>query len=135
MRMNWIALAAAAVLLVGCGGGAEKKQAVDTAKRQQEWAQVEALKKTVDAKRAELATLKAQAAEGTDVQAQIETATKEANKLTDELSGKIIAYINEDPPVEGEPLRPDLVPAVRMTSIPTTPTSRRRWPTPRPSAS
>jgi hypothetical protein len=116
MRMNWIALATAAVLLAGCGGKSENKQAAQTAKRQQEWTQVEALKKTVDAKRAELASLKTEAAGGADVSAQLDATSKEATQLTDELTAKIAAYINEDPPVQGEPLRPDLVPAVRMNS-------------------
>jgi predicted transcriptional regulator len=116
MRMNWIALAVAAVLVVGCGAGAEKKDAAKAAKRQQEWSQVEALKASVDAKRAELASLKSEAAGGADVSAQIDATGKEVNQLTDELTGKIAAYINEDPPVEGEPMRPDLLPAVRMNS-------------------
>ncbi len=116
MRMNWIALAVAAVLVAGCGAGAEKKEAAKAEKRQQEWTQVEALKKTVDAKRAELASLKTDSAGGADVSAQLDATNKEAIQLTDELTAKIAAYINEDPPVQGEPLRPDLLPAVRMNS-------------------
>lgn len=116
MHRSWIALALAAVVLAGCGPSEEEKKQQAAQARQQEWTAIEAAKKSLDEKRAELAALKAQAAAGTDVSAPLAAADAEVTRLGNDFSQRLTAYINADPPLAGEPLKPEQLAAVRMNS-------------------
>lgn len=116
MRTKWFALALAAAVAVGCGPSEEQKKAEQSKARQTEWAAIEADWKALEAQRNEAATLAAQAAADPAVQARADAANAEAGKLHEAVSGRLAAYINADPPVVGEPMRPDQVAAVRMNS-------------------
>ncbi|GMU64501.1 MAG: hypothetical protein AMXMBFR36_07750 [Acidobacteriota bacterium] len=116
MRTKWIALALAAAVAVGCGPSEEQKKAEQSKERQVEWTAIETDKKALDAKRAEVAALVAQAAADPAAQAQADAANAELGKLQEAFSGRLAAYINADPPVVGEPMRPDQLAAMRMNS-------------------
>ena len=116
MRTKWFALALAAAVAVGCGPSEEQKKAEQSQARQTEWAAIEADWKALETKRTEAATLTAQAAADPAVQAQADAANAEAGKLHEAVSGRLAAFINADPPVVGEPMRPDQVAAIRMNS-------------------
>jgi len=116
MRTKWFALALAAAVAVGCGPSEEQKKAEQSQARQTEWAAIEADWKALETKRTEAATLAAQAAADPAVQAQADAANAEAGKLHEAVSGRLAAFINADPPVVGEPMRPDQVAAIRMNS-------------------
>lgn len=116
MHRSWIALALAAVVFAGCGPSEEQKKQQAAQARQQEWTAIEAAKKSLDAKRAEVTTLKAQAAAGTDVSAPLAAAEAEVGRLYNDFMPRLVAYINADPPLAGEPLKPEQLAAVRMNS-------------------
>jgi tetratricopeptide (TPR) repeat protein len=116
MRTKWFALALAAAVAVGCGPSEEQKKAEQSQARQTEWAAIEADWKALEAKRAEAATLAAQAAADPAVQPQAAAASADAGKLHEAVSGRLAAFINADPPVVGEPMRPDQVAAIRLNS-------------------
>jgi len=114
MSKNWmLGLAVAALTLAACGGG-EADPAKSAEGRKAEWTWLESAKQGVDAKRAQLASLEAQAAEGADTAAQMEALHKEIDAAEDELGQRLAAYINADPPVVGEPLKPEQLAALRM---------------------
>lgn len=116
MRTKWFALALALAVAAGCGPSEEQKKAEQSKARQAEWAAIEADKKALDAKRAEVAALAAQAAADPAAQAPVDAANTELGKLQEAFSGRLAAYINADPPVVGEPMRPDQLAAIRMNS-------------------
>lgn len=116
MHRSWIALALATVLFAGCGPSEEQKKQEVAKARQQEWTAIEGAKQNLDAKRAEVAALKVQAAAGTDVTAALAAADAEVTRLGNEFSQRLAAYINADPPLAGEPLKPEQLAAVRMNS-------------------
>lgn len=116
MRTKWFALALALAVAAGCGPSEEQKKAEQDKARQAEWAAIEADKKALDAKRAEVAELAAQAATDPAAQASVDAANTELGKLQEAFSGRLAAYINADPPVIGEPMRPDQLAAIRMNS-------------------
>jgi hypothetical protein len=116
MHRPWIALALAAALVAACGPSEEQLKQQQAQARQQDWTAIEAAKKSVDAKRAEVASLKAQAATGVDVAGALAAADAEVTRLGNDLSQRLAAYINADPPVAGEPLKPEQLAAVRMNS-------------------
>lgn len=116
MRNSWIVLTVAAALVVGCGPSEEQKKATNTAARQQEWAGIQSAKQALDAKRNELYALRAQAGAGVDVKAQLDAADAEVTRQTNAFGQRLADYINADPPVQGEPLRPDQLAAVRINS-------------------
>jgi tetratricopeptide (TPR) repeat protein len=116
MRKSWIALAVAAALAVGCGPSEEQKKVEKSAARQQEWAAIETAKKELDAKRKELYALRVQSTAGVDVKAQLDATDTLVTKLTNAFSARLADYINADPPIQGEPLRPDQLAAVRINS-------------------
>jgi hypothetical protein len=116
MRTKWFALALAAAVVAGCGPSEEQKKAEQDKARQTEWTAIEADKKALDAKRGEVATLAAQAAADPAAQASADAANAELGKLQEAFSGRLAAYINADPPVVGEPMRPDQLAAMRMNS-------------------
>ena len=115
------ALALLTALALGCGKGsqdaaADGAAAADPAARQAEWKWLEETKRTLDQKRAELAALEGQAATGAAVAPQIQTVGQEIAKLGDELGRRLVEYINGDPPVSGEPLKPEQLAAIRLKS-------------------
>lgn len=114
MAKVWIGgLAIAALTLLACGGEAAE-QAASAEARKAEWTWLEGAKQGLDGKRAQLASLQAQAAAGADVAAQVEALHKEVDAAEDELGGRLAAYINGDPPLMGEPLKPEQLAAMRM---------------------
>jgi len=114
MSKKWmLGLAVAALTLAACGG-AEADKAKSAEGRKTEWSWLESAKQGLDAKRTQLASLQAQAAEGADTQAQMDALTKEIDAARDELGQRLAAYINDDPPVVGEPLKPEQLSALRM---------------------
>lgn len=116
MWKNGIVLAVAAALAVGCGSSEDAKKAEQAAVRKTEWAAIEVAKKGLDAQRAEVAALAAQVAAGTAQQAQLDAANAALGQQQDAFSRRLVEYINADPPVQGEPLRPDQLAAMRMNS-------------------
>lgn len=108
---------AAVALALACGKGAsEGTTNLDPASRQAEWAALETQKKQLDAKREELASLRQQASSGTDVTASLNAINEQVTQLSDDLGAKLAAYINADPPVVGEPIKPEQQAAIRMKS-------------------
>ena len=116
MRKSWIAIVALAVLATGCAGSKQQEQAAAAEARKADWTWLEGAKKDLDAKRGQLAALEAQAAAGADVQAQLDPLHQEIDKAEDVFVGKLAAYINADPPVVGEPMKPEVLAAMRMKS-------------------
>jgi hypothetical protein len=116
MRKSWITIVALAVLATGCAGSKQDEKAAAAEARKADWAWLEGAKKDLDAKRGQLAGLEAQAAAGADVQAQMDPLHQEIDKAEDVFGGKLAAYINADPPVVGEPMKPEVLAAMRMKS-------------------
>ena len=117
-RSSWVVIAVAA-LAFACGGKGSSDGShatVDKAARQTELKALESAKQALDAKREELASLQDQKASGADVATQIDGTTAEVNRMSDDLGRRLVEYINADPPVEGEPVRPDQLAAIRMKS-------------------
>jgi tetratricopeptide (TPR) repeat protein len=108
---------AAVALALACGQGASDGSAkLDPASRQAEWAALEAQKRQLDAKREELASLRQQASAGTDVTASLGSTNDQVTQLSDDLGARLAAYINADPLVVGEPIKPEQQAAIRMKS-------------------
>jgi tetratricopeptide (TPR) repeat protein len=108
---------AAAALAFACGqGGSGGGGSLDASARQAEWTAIQTQKQQLDAKRAELAALRQQAADGADVAAALTAVNDEVTKLSDDLGAKLAAYINADPPVVGEPIKPEQQAAIRVKS-------------------
>lgn len=112
---KWMVIAAVA-LAIGCGGDGSGSGKLDTASRQAEWTALEGLKQQLDAKRAELTSLREQAAGGADVAAALATTNNEVTELSDQLGSRLATYINADPPILGEPVSPGQLAALRMKS-------------------
>jgi hypothetical protein len=114
---SWIA-GFALLLAMGCGGATEEGTAtkVDSAARQAEWSWLDGAKKELDRQREELASLREQAASGADVAARIQAVDAEITNQANELGRRLADYINADPPVMGEPMRPDQLQAIRLKS-------------------
>lgn len=113
---KWLVIAATA-LLVACGqSGGEGGGTADSGARQKEWIAIEGLKQQLDAKRGELTALRQQAASGEDVAAQVAATNNEVTQLSDDLGGRLAVFINADPPVVGEPMKPEQLAAIRMKS-------------------
>jgi SmpA / OmlA family len=114
MSKKWIlGLAAVALTLAACGG-AEREKAQKAEERKVEWTWLQSAKQGLDAKRAQLASLEAQATEGAEPAPEIAALGKEIETAADELGQRLTAYINSDPPLVGEPLKPEQLAAIRM---------------------
>ncbi len=114
MSKNWIlGLAVAALTLAACGG-AEREKAQRDEQRKVEWAWLESARQDVNAKRAQLASLETQAAAGVDTATEMGALQKEIEAAADELGQRLATYINDDPPLVGEPLKPGQLAALRM---------------------
>jgi hypothetical protein len=116
MHKSWIAVVALAGLLAGCTDTQQAEQQASAEARKTEWTWLEGAKKDLDAKRQQIAGLQAQAATGADVAAQLDTSNRELDKAVEVFGGRLATYINGDPPVVGEPLKPEQKAAARMKS-------------------
>jgi len=117
-QAQWMVMAAVAFALAcgqGSGGGGSAATG-DAASRKAEWTAIEGQKKQLDAKREELASLRQQAAAGTEVSASLTRINDEITTISDDMGARLAAYINADPPVVGEPLKPEQLAAVRLKS-------------------
>jgi hypothetical protein len=115
-RTKWIA-SLAVILVFACSkdefSGIGK---VDSTERTTEWSWLESAKTELDRKREEVVSLEEQALAGAAVSTQIETTNAEINRMSEELGQRLADYINADPPILGEPMRPDQLAAIRMKS-------------------
>ena len=116
MHKLWIVVVALAGLLVGCTDTKQAESQAAAEARKTEWTWLEGAKKDLDAKRQQIAGLQAQAATGADVSAQIDASNQELDKAVEAFGARLAAYINGDPPVYGEPLKPEQKAAARMKS-------------------
>jgi len=115
-RVKWIA-GVAVLLALGCGGGSEGGSSkVDLKARQAELDSISQARQALVQKREELASLQEQAAGGAAVGPQIESANAEITRMTEEVGRRLADFINADPPLVGEPMRPDQQAAIRMKS-------------------
>ncbi len=119
-RTIWL-VSALAALAIACGKGTEQASTesapgLDPAARQAEWKWLDETKKTINRKREEIASLKDQAATGAAVGPQLDQINQEIVKLGDELGRRLVDYINADPPISGEPLKPEQLAAIRLKS-------------------
>lgn len=120
-RSTW-ALATTWLLLGACGRPAPQAEApaaapeVDNTARQAEWKWIVGTRTQLEHQREELASLREQAAAGAAVGPQIADARAGIAKLADELTRRLAAYINADPPVAGKPMSSEQLAAVRMKS-------------------
>lgn len=116
--------------VVACGPGGESQ---GSAARDAEWAEIQAMGQQLDQARQELAALRqpAAAAEGEqggeaagegeqpaaeDRSQQIEAAQAEVDQLTEQFNERLVTFINENPPLQGEPLTERQQAAIRMKS-------------------
>jgi hypothetical protein len=123
------AVLATLAMSVACGGGAAKE---DESKAE-EWAWLTETHQTLEAKRQELADLRAEAmsaaveevaegdAEGAveeveDLAPRIEQLSGEVEALTEEFGNRLVGFINADPMIEGEPASEQQIAALRMKS-------------------
>ena len=122
MKISSWALAAMMVLIGACAKPAPQAEApaaapaVDNASRQAEWKSIAATRTQLEHQREELASLREQSAAGAAVGPQIAAARADIAKLADELTRRLAAYINADPPSPGKPMSPEQLAAVRMKS-------------------
>lgn len=129
-----LALVLTAGLAAACGPSADEEMAEEqAAAREAKWEEIQEKEEALDAKRSELEQLRVQAAmdaaatdaapaEGAEGEAAADPEARAAqleNQIqseADELQGDLVAYINQDPPVEGEPYTPEQLQAFRMKS-------------------
>lgn len=107
--------------LAACGGGDGEAAEDGGAGQEAQWAELEQMKQTLDAKRAELTAAREQlaAAEGEEAEqlrARVEQLAAETQTMADEFNSRLVGYINENPPVVGEPLTERQQAAIRMKS-------------------
>jgi outer membrane murein-binding lipoprotein Lpp len=136
-----LAVVAAVVLLTACvGGGTSELEQQQAA----EWSWLTETKQNLDGKRQQLAELREQAAEsevevvaqgetevteesvseelgeelaeGADLESRISGLEQEVNALSEEFNGRLVAFINADPMIEGETPTERQVAALRMKS-------------------
>lgn len=134
LKSRTIALGMCAVvaLAVACGSGTDPEEQA----RNQEWQWLQQTKQELDAKRAQLAQLASQAAmaaqaeggdeaageEGAaetapvDVAAQMSALEEEITALSEQFTSRLVAFLNDDPIVEGQPPTERQLAALRMKS-------------------
>lgn len=112
---TWAGMVVALAVLGACGMGEEAKKAEAAKARAAQWAALETQKRALDAKRAELAALQARLEQGeAGLESQLEALNRAIDAAEEQLGAQLAAYINEDPPVVGEPPTPDQLRAIRM---------------------
>jgi tetratricopeptide (TPR) repeat protein len=128
-KQPWPVYAAVlALTLVGCGGGA-KEDPLDL-----EWASIQEAKSALETKRQQLAELMAQAApiadaaaeegaeegaaaaEPVDFSAEIDALRQEVATAADDLLGRVVAFLNEDPIAADEGPTERQLAAIRLKS-------------------
>lgn len=114
--MKWLLVAAVALALACGASGGEGGGRLDKTSRQKEWTAIEEAKQQLDAKREELASLRQQAAAGEDIAAALATTNDDVTRLSNDLGGRLAAFINADPPVVGEAMKPEQLAAIRLKS-------------------
>lgn len=117
--LNWV-LGMALVVTLGCGGGAGESgggssgPGMDLTARKAEIGELQELQETLKAKREELASLRSEALAGANVSASIDSLNAEISRLSDDFGRRVVEYINADPPIFGEPVRPDQLDGIRL---------------------
>lgn len=110
-----IAIAGLAALCFACGGGEEaQNQAISGEARKAEWSWLDGAQKELTAMRQQAATLAAQATP--EATAQLAALQPQIDAKTDELGRRLVEYINADPPIQGEPMKPEQIAAFRLKS-------------------
>lgn len=110
-----IAIAGLAALCFACGGGEKAQQtALSSEARKAEWTWLEGTQKELAAQRQQAAALAAQATP--EAAAQLAALQAQIDAKTDELGRRLVEYINADPPIQGEPMKPEQVAAFRLKS-------------------
>jgi hypothetical protein len=114
-----VALSLLATLAACAGGGEEGGD--DAAAQEAEWAELQQMKEALDAKRAELAAAREQAAAATGEEAaglrtRVDQLAAETQTMADEFNTRLVAYINANPPVVGEELSERQKAAIRLKS-------------------
>ena len=106
--------------LAACGGGGD--EAADAGATQEaEWAELQQMKEALDAQRAELAAAREQLAAATGEEAaqlrtRVDQLAAETQTMADDFNTRLVAYINANPPVVGEPLTERQQAAIRLKS-------------------
>lgn len=105
--------------LAACGGGGETASA--DAAQEAEWAELQQMKQTLDAKRAELAQAREQLAaageeEAAELSARVEQLAAETQTMADDFNSRLVTYINANAPVVGEPPTERQKEAIRLKS-------------------
>lgn len=118
-----IAVVMTALALAGCGPSQEE---VKAAAQQEALASIDEAKAALDAKREELAELRAQLRELTEAEAveedlaELQSRVAEMEEATvdmaDEFNTKLVDFINADPPLEGEPPTESQLKVIRLKS-------------------
>jgi tetratricopeptide (TPR) repeat protein len=106
------------VTLAACGGG---ETASADAAQEAEWAELEQMKQTLDAKRAELAQAREQLAaageeEAAELSARVEQLAAETQMMADDFNGRLTTYINNNAPIVGEEPTERQKEAIRLKS-------------------
>lgn len=114
MWKHSIAIAGLAVLCFACGGGekSEGNLAAKAEARKAEWTWLENAHKELQEMRAQVATLAA----NPETAAQVEGVQQQIDAKTDELGRRLVQYINDDPPIQGEAMKPEQLAAFRLKS-------------------
>lgn len=116
--------------LTACGGSSQVDEAA--ALRDATWAELQTMNQELKQKRQQLAELNEQAeaaaaeagqqaaeageAAGEDLAAKSEELRKEVDEAAQDFSERLVAFINENPPIQGEPLTERQKAAIRMKS-------------------
>ena len=124
-KVGVVCLTALAVFAIACGPSEDEQAA---AARSEEWTALEGIKGELDDLRGQLSDLEDKIAaadfpDAEDAAAALETAQAEAATLADsvtekadELMTRLVTYINNDPPTQGEELTPEQLAAFRLKS-------------------
>jgi hypothetical protein len=106
--------------MAACGGAGDEA-AGGGAGQDAQWAELEQMKQTLDAKRAELAAARQElaAAEGEEAEqlrVRVDQLAAETQTMADDFNARLVGFINENPPVVGEPPTERQQAAIRMKS-------------------
>jgi hypothetical protein len=119
--------------LIACGGGSQDGDA-GAAKRDADWAELQKQRQELEQKRAEVDRLAAAGAAGAGEAGEaageaagetvagegaaqpLEALEKEVDEASQTFNERLVAFINDNAPVQGEPLTPQQQAAIRMKS-------------------
>lgn len=118
--LNWV-LGIALLAALGCGGGSGGEGGsggsgpkLDLASRKAEVSALQQVQGTLKAKREELTSLRSEALAGANVGPSIDSLNAEISRLSDDFGRRVVEYINADPPIVGEAIRPDQLDGIRL---------------------